>query len=259
MDRLTKQDKELIYEYTDGEYSDICDYSQLRYDESQFKTIYKDSPEFRQTILDNKKVWEVTSKLEQLISEQPVKRNHIIRLENSFNNNVDEFKKGLVINWGIKSATRDKDFAHKIVNTSEYEEYIRRDRARRKNVEYRFNTSKSLDISTLSKYPNQQEELVFGSYKVVDVEHIESQYAESNPIKKTYTQIIEEYNLNVTITTSKNSGKTTAKFIFRDKPLTCPPDKLDSTWVIDGYDEIPNVIERTVVYLELLEQKKGSN
>ena len=194
VDDMSESLKKTIYDYTDGKFQNICGYSQYITDKSHI------APNFDVAkVTENEK--KAVSAIHTAIKSHPIENNKLVRVERT----SQDFSAGQKLSFGIRSATRDKNFINEMAQNSidgftpwqndvTYTEYV-------------FDTSRSLDISKISAYKAQQEELVQGTYKVVSVE----QKAGSNGGVEWKTYGIKDYaeqnNLKPTIKTSKSGKK----------------------------------------------------
>lgn len=136
---------ETIRDYVNGIYEKICNYSR-----NQDETV-------------DEKTKLAAQELAKTIDQQPIEEKSLVRVERLWDK--DNIEIGNVINFGIASTSRNKElfnlFAeNKVDGLSEYQDDCR-------YVEYRFENSRSLDISKQSDF-DQQEELIHGKYKVVN-------------------------------------------------------------------------------------------
>ena len=207
---LPKELLDTLFNYTIGCYDEICDYSQFITDSTQFEPLLlwdKDGKGMYHELTD-----EVKSNIEQiheLIGNQPLDNNKLIRYERLRSNaDYSKYQIGKILNLGIRSATRDKDFIKKLEeNLVEGFDTKEKGLNRFKNVKFVFNTSKSLDISSISKFPEQLEELIQGSYKIVDTKFIEGKRPYTEFIKMPFPQYVEENNLKTEIRISKKGNE----------------------------------------------------
>ena len=136
---------ETIRAYVNGIYEEICNYSR-----NQDESVSEETKS-------------AAEELSQVIDQQPIEEKSLVRIERLWDS--DNIEIGNVINFGIESTSRNKElfnlFAeNKVDGLSEYQDWCR-------YVEYRFKNSRSLDVSKQSDF-DQQEELIYGKYKVVN-------------------------------------------------------------------------------------------
>jgi SPP1 gp7 family putative phage head morphogenesis protein len=160
--------QEIIKGYTGGGYTDICQYSQYLNDKNSLDV---NLGRYESLLLPNvsEKIKQETVKLMRIIESQPVSNKPICRLERQRMNTP---QKGDTLNFGIRSASKDMDFAEKVLNSQMGGIGYNGINNDGKYIEYIFDNSKSLDISSISYFPNQQEVLVCGKYKVIKTETI---------------------------------------------------------------------------------------
>ena len=261
---VTKLPKELLdtlCNYTIGCYDEICDYSQFITDKTQFEPLLlwdKNGKGMYHELTD-----EVKSNIEQiheLIGNQPLEKNKLIRYERlRSNTDYSKYQVGQVLNLGIRSATRDKEFIKKLEeNLVEGFDTKERGLNRFKNVKFVFNTSKSLDISSISKFPDQLEELVQGSYKIVDTKFIEGKKPYTEFIKMPFSQYVEENNLETEIRVSKKGNTNIVVHMPNGKERIILLEKWESGEalyheMIEHTEEKMEILE---VYLEYIDDKK---
>lgn len=161
--------QETIRSYTSGHYKHICEYSQ-----------YLKTPNGRVDIFDNREKWikeelpnisedtrRDTKALMKAIESQPVKDAELTRVEKS----MPDVKSGDSIVFGIRSTSANPDFTKLVY--SDMMEGIDYEDKKKDFTEYHFLTSRSLDISDYSEFTDQDERLICGKYKVVDVKEIQ--------------------------------------------------------------------------------------
>lgn len=210
---VTKLPKELqyrLYEYTIGCYDRICHYSQFITDKTQFAPLLlwdRDGKGMYHELTDEDKLH--VKQIHELIANQPLEKNKLIRYERLRSDaDYSTYYIGKVLNLGVRSATRDKEYIEKL-EENQVDGYSIKERGlnRFKNVKFIFNTSKSLDISSISKWPEQLEELIQGSYKIVDTKFIEGKTPHTEFIKMPFAQYVEENNLKTEIRISKKGNE----------------------------------------------------
>lgn len=205
VDAMNDELKQALYEYTNGHFGHMCDYSQYLIDKDNMQTRLAF---YEKEMLPNleEKEKQQTIEIVNAINEQPVKDSMIYRIER--NPTIDPVE-GNVVNLGIRSATRDAQFAKKVFE-GEMEGFDFEEKHFNGNwMEYRFETSKSLDISGISAYKEQEEELICGVYKIVRVEEVENVKAHWEDTKINVKDIAE----NVEHFVSKN-GKEMVKYSY---------------------------------------------
>ena len=107
-----------------------------------------------------------------------------------------------------------------------------------------------MDISKYAPeaYTDQAEELVAGIYRIVKYEEKERHYNEFEETRLSYAELVEREGLTVEHRVSKKGNEIVA-FEYNGKPMTCPADKMDTTFVTE-VKAIPNQLPRKVFYLE---------
>ncbi|MHA3042143.1 minor capsid protein [Streptococcus sp. 517s] len=258
---LSKDMQKSLYDYTNGEYQEVCDYSQYITDEKQFKPTYVWHGENGQlkTITDKTKA-DVES-IHDLIDKQPLEKDKLIRFEKLRSGDYSDYQVGDTLNFGIRSATRDKEFIEKLEQDRVVGfETKKRGLNSRKNVKFIFNSSKSLDISNISEYPDQLEELIQGSYKIVDTKFVEGKNAGWEYIDMPMAQYVEENNLKTEIRVSKKGNKNIVIHMPTGKERLYPIEKWESGTVryTEEFYNSEEKMERLEVYLEYVNDKKRS-
>ncbi len=160
---LSKDNQEYLRAYTAGKYDACCNISQ-EIEESGTTSKDYDSSDLEQT-----------KQIMKVIDNQPVNSSELVRIESGYASH----QVGDTITWGIRSTSRDTEFADKVLNRNDdgardklYSTY---DDSYLGMTEYRIvGNKKSLDISNYSEY-DQQESLVKGKFKVVGKEEIRYQ------------------------------------------------------------------------------------
>lgn len=259
---LSKEMQKTLYDYTDGEFQEICDYSQYITDESQFKPTYlwdKDGKGELHTITDKTKA--DVKAIHDLIDSQPLEKDKLIRFEKLRSGDYSDYKVGDTLNFGIRSATRDKEFIEKLEQDRVVGfETKKRGLNSRKNVKFIFNSSKSLDVSNISEYPDQLEELVQGSYKIVDTKFVEGKNEGWEYIDMPMTQYVEENNLKTEIRVSKKGNTNIVIHMPTGKERLYPIEKWESGTVryTEEFYNSEEKMEHLEVYLEYVDDKKRS-
>ena len=259
---LSKDMQKSLYDYTNGEYQEICDYSQYITDEKQFKPTYlwdKDGKGQLHTISDKTK--SDVEAIHDLINKQPLEKDKLIRFEKLRSGDYSDYQVGDTLNFGIRSATRDKEFIEKLEQDRVVGfETKKRGLNSRKNVKFIFNSSKSLDISNISEYPDQLEELIQGSYKIVDTKFVEGKNAGWEYIDMPMAQYVEENNLKTEIRVSKKGNKNIVIHMPTGKERLYPIEKWEAGTVryTEEFYNSEEKMERLEVYLEYVNDKKRS-
>ena len=259
---LSKDMQKTLYDYTDGEYQKICDYSQYITDEKQFKPTYlwdMNGEGQLHTITDKTKA--DVKAIHDLIDKQPLERDKLIRFEKLRSGDYSDYQVGDTLNFGIRSATRDKEFIEKLEQDRVVGfETKKRGLNSRKNVKFIFNSSKSLDVSNISEYPDQLEELIQGSYKIVDTKFVEGKNAGWEYIDMPMTQYVEENNLKTEIRVSKKGNKNIVIHMPTGKERLYPLEKWEAGTVryTEEFYNFEEKMERLEVYLEYVDVKKRS-
>jgi SPP1 gp7 family putative phage head morphogenesis protein len=259
--KLSQDMQKTLYDYTNGEYQEICDYSQYITDEKQFKPTYVWHGENGQlkTITDKTKA-DVES-IHDLIDKQPLEKDKLIRFEKLRSGEYSDYQVGDTLNLGIRSATRDKEFIEKLEQDRVVGfETKKRGLNSRKNVKFIFNSSKSLNISNISEYPDQLEELIQGSYKIVDTKFVEGKNEGWEYIDMPMAQYVEENNLKTEIRVSKKGNKNIVIHMPTGKERLYPIEKWESGTVryTEEFYNSEEKMERLEVYLEYVNDKKRS-
>ena len=258
---LSKDMQKALYDYTDGEFQEICDYSQYITDEKQFKPTYLWHGEEGQLKKITDKTKSDVEAIHDLINNQPLEKDKLIRFEKLRSGDYSDYQVGDTLNFGIRSATRDKEFIEKLEQDRVVGfETKKRGLNSRKNVKFIFNSSKSLDISNISEYPDQLEELIQGSYKIVDTKFVEGKNAGWEYIDMPMAQYVEENNLKTEIRVSKKGNKNIVIHMPTGKERLYPIEKWESGTVryTEEFYNSEEKMERLEVYLEYVNDKKRS-
>lgn len=259
---LSKDMQKTLYDYTDGEYQEICDYSQYITDEKQFKPTYlwdKDGKGQLHTITDKTKA--DVKAIHDLIDSQPLEKDKLIRFEKLPWGDYSDYQVGDTLNFGIRSATRDKEFIEKLEEDRIVGfETKKRGLNSRKNVKFIFNSSKSLDISNISEYPDQLEELIHGSYKIVDTKFVEGKNAGWEYIDIPMAQYVKENNLKTEIRVSKKGNTNIVIHMPTGKERLYLLEKWEAGAIryTEEFYNSEEKMERLEVYLEYVDVKKRS-
>lgn len=258
---LSKDMQKALYDYTDGEFQEICDYSQYITDEKQFKPTYLWHGEKGQLQKITDKTKADVKAIHDLIDSQPLEKDKLIRFEKLRSGDYSDYQVGDTLNFGIRSATRDKEFIEKLEQDRVVGfETKKRGLNSRKNVKFIFNSSKSLDISNISEYPDQLEELIQGSYKIVDTKFVEGKNEGWEYIDMPMTQYVKENNLETEIRTSKKGNKNIVIHMPTGKERLYPIEKWEAGTIryTEEFYNSEEKMERLEVYLEYVNDKKRS-
>ena len=258
---LPKELLDTLCSYTIGCYDQICDYSQFITDKTQFEPLLlwdKNGKGMYHELTDEVKLH--IEQIHELIANQPIEENKLIRYERLRSNaDYSRYAVGKVLNLGIRSATRDKDFIKKLEeNLVEGFDTKERGLNRFKNVKFIFNTSKSLDVSSISKFPEQLEELVQGSYKIVDTKFIEGKIPYTEFIKMPFQQYVEENNLKTEIRISKKGNKNIVVHMSNGQERIILLEKWESGEALyrETIEHTEEKMEILEVYLEYIDDQK---
>lgn len=249
----TTAEKERLTKYMSGEYADICEWSAYTTTPDSFRLPHPGwTPG---AVSDDDKA--LVAKIHGLINGQEVSTRPLYRFERAYLNNelYTDAKAGDIIKLPIRSASR-VDLMSKIdrqegVNGLEKNDYYANPNGNDyRFIEYRFLSSKSLDISEYAPevYADQAEELVAGTYCIVKIENKARRYGEFEETRVSYAELVEREGLTVEHRVSKK-GNEIAAFEYNGKPMTCPADKMATTFVAE-VKAIPNQLARKVFYLE---------
>ena len=120
----------------------------------------------------------------------------------------ENFKEGNYLNLGIRSTTRDLEFVDKLLNmeVEGLESYHKRANEYG-HIKYVFDSSRSLDVSNISAYPDQLEELVYGKYKITKVTHNKGVAGGYEYIRMPMKEYVKENNLETEIRISKKGNE----------------------------------------------------
>ena len=258
--KLPKEFQETLYYYTSGFYDVICHYSQFITDKTQFAPLLlwdRDGKGMYHELTDKDK--SDVKQIHELIASQPIEENKLIRYERLRSDaDYSDYEIGKVLNLGVRSATRDKEFI-KNLEENRVEGFFTKEKGlnRFKNVKFIFNTSKSLDISSISKWPEQLEELIQGSYKIVDTKFIEGKNPYTEFIKMPFQKYVEENNLKTEIRISKKGNENIVVHMPNGNERIFLLEKW-KTGEIKYFGEIEHKedkMERLEVYLEYVDDK----
>lgn len=249
----TAEEQARLTKYMDGDYANICEWSAYIATPNAFKLPHPDWTVDSVSSEDKTLV----AKIHRAIAIQPVSTSPLYRFERAFHNEdlYINGQEGDLITLPIRSASR-VDLMSKIdrqegVNGLEKDDYYANPNGNDyRFIEYRFLSSKSLDISAYAPevYADQAEELVAGTYRIVKTENKARRYGEFEETRVSYAELIEREGLTVEHRVSKKGNEIVA-FNYNGKPITCPADKMDTTFVTE-VKAIPNQLARKVFYLE---------
>ena len=246
---LSKDLQNTLYDYTDGKYKDICDYSQYMVNGDLGKSEYAMQSWEKETLPSiPDKTKKHTEELLSIIDNQPISKEPLVRLEFGDTTVIP----GDIISFGIRSASQDPDFITKVAEQEmkgfDYDLLDKSNHGRWR--EYRFVTSKGIDVSKISAYPDQKETIIAGNYKVIKTEKIE-------PIKEGYiSEIVKIKDVaeNTRYFTSK-SGKDMVEYTYTDQW----GDKKTKTQTVDAFEKAEEywkrykkgTFGRTIITLEV--------
>lgn len=249
----TTKEQARLTKYMDGDYADICEWSAYTSTPNAFKLPHPDWT-VDSVSSDDKAL---VAKIHDAIASQPVSKSPLYRFERAFHNEdlYNGGQEGDLITLSIRSTSRI-DLMSKIdrqegVQGLEKDDYYTNPNGNDyRFIEYRFLSSKSLDISEYAPevYADQAEELVAGTYRIVKIENKARRYGEFEETRVSYAELVEREGLTVEHRVSKKGNEIVA-FEYNGKPMTCPADKMDTTFVTE-VKSIPSQLARKVVYLE---------
>jgi hypothetical protein len=237
----------------DGDYADICEWSAYTATPNTFKLPHPDWTV--DSVSEEDKA--LVAKIHGLIASQPVSNTPLYRFERAYFNNelYANGQEGDIITLPIRSTSRI-DLMSKIdrqegVQGLEKDDYYTNPNGNDyRFIEYRFLSSKSLDISAYAPevYADQAEELVAGTYRIVKIENKARRYGEFEETRVSYAELVEREGLTVEHRVSKKGNEIVA-FEYNSKPMTCPAGKMYKTFVTE-VKAIPNQLARKIFYLE---------
>lgn len=249
----TEAEKLRLTKYAAGEYASICEWSAYIATPNAFKLPHPDWT-VDSVSSDDKAL---VAKIHGAIASQPVSTSPIYRFERAFHNEdlYGNGQEGDLITLPIRSTSRI-DLMSKIdrqegVQGLEKDDYYTNPNGNDyRFIEYRFLSSKSLDISAYAPevYADQAEELVAGTYRIVKIENKARRYGEFEETRVSYAELVEREGLTVENRVSKKGNEIVA-FEYNGKPMTCPTDKMATTFVTE-LKAVPNQLARKVVYLD---------
>ena len=237
-----------LYNYTDGHYSNMCEYSQ--YLVNGDKDI---SPTMRSL---TKERWERevlagisaeerkhTEEVLQIIQNQPIIDEPLVRMERG----AQTVAKGDIMSFGLRSTSASDDFIKQIESGNM--DGFDVDLLDRNNngmwTEYRFVNSKNLDVSPISAYKEQNERIIAGNYKVLSVETVE-------PIKPKLQEVnvsMEDLATDIQYFTSKK-GTEMVKYMYEERERTEPINDFKKR-MVTKYQQVKGVWGRTIITLEV--------
>lgn len=250
VEQLSEELQKTIKDYTDGEYEHICAYSQYLVNEDAdiSPSLFASSKEWwEKEMLPNisEKERQEAEELSDIIKNQPITNEKLWRIEREINKGEE----GDCLKFGIKSTSASDDFVEKTTK-GETSGFTNTDYLEKNNdggfTEYRFLTSKCLDISPVSVYPEQNERLIFGEYKIVKTEMIKPVIGGSH--WKTYQ--IKDVAENIEYFTSK-SGKEMVRYTYDGTQKTDTLEKFSSR-TVEEYEYTEGVWGRKIIYLEAI-------
>lgn len=171
---LSEENKAYLIAYTSGKYGECCSISQKL--EQGENVDSHNSNDVKQT-----------KEIMKAIDSQPVTDSELVRIETG---SVD-YNSGDTFTWGIRSTSRDTDFAKKVINQEDAgteNKLYTHDGRYLGMVEYHIvGGKKALDVSKYSDF-DQKESLVKGKFKVLSVDKTEYK----PPERKTFEQAAKE-------------------------------------------------------------------
>lgn len=245
---LSEELQKTLYNYTDGDYVTLCDYSQYIMNgdadisPSQFVSTKQWWEEHRLPGITEQEKKDAVELL-NIINDQPVSDTPLVRIERS----ALDVSSGDEVTFGLRSTSSDLSFINKIENQDMrgFDMDLLGEKNNGNWTEYHFINSKGLDVSAISAYPEQQETIIAGTYKVVSVEKID-------PVKQGLIEKdikVSDMAENITPFTSK-SGKDMIRYNYNGKEMTDTAEKFYSrTDTI--YETQEGVWGRTIVTLEV--------
>lgn len=164
---ISPQTRDEIVKYSEGLYAGIGRYSQYlqtgelsRYGSNNIKNYHFTDAEIN-----------ATKEIINVINAADIRSDYpLYRAENSARHDPN-IKVGETIKMGIRSTTRMTDFYEKVTSgeVKGLKSYVGGEK-RSDMIYYTFTSHRSLDISGVSSWPKQLEELVFGTYRVTKSE-----------------------------------------------------------------------------------------
>lgn len=245
MSKIDNEMRELLQEYTNGLYDDVCEYSQyLLEPKERISRTYTNEywiKECLPNIADKQR--EQIEKLMNIILQQEISNIPLCRVER-IDGNIIQYKKGDVITFGIRSTSKEMNLYKKILsNEIDGLEQI----ADSEVIEYHFLTNKSLDISDISSHKAQRESLICGKYKVIDIKKVYT-YKERYKINaKPVTEYLRAKGISYKYFQTK-TGKQMIKYNENNIIKTQNPNKIIKELTVEK-----EPISREVIYLSYIE------
>lgn len=208
---LPQRLQKTLFDYTNGEFRNVCEWSQYITDKNNFRSTYL----WDEGKGISKSIKEDVDDIHELIKEQPKEKGKLIRFERAnhidygrYSGMYENFKEGNYLNLGIRSTTRDLEFVDKLLNmeVEGLESYHKRANEYG-HIKYVFDSSRSLDVSNISAYPDQLEELIYGKYKITKVTHNKGVTGGYEYIRMPMKEYVKENNLETEIRISKKGNE----------------------------------------------------
>jgi SPP1 gp7 family putative phage head morphogenesis protein len=245
---LSDRLQDTIIQYTDGEYGDICEYSQyLQTGDKQKVSLFTDT----KTWIENKlptiseEAKNNAKEILDVIKNQPSSTSPLCRIERG----VSDLVEGDTCTLGIRSASQDMELADKIfaskMNGLEFEHF------NGNFTEYVFQNSKGLNISSISKYQDQQEILVAGKYRVIKTELIENIKGGFQDVRMPIKEYFKSNGIDVEQFTSKK-GTEMVRYKETGVEKTMTLEKYNTGEITD-YVNVKGQFGRKKIYLEVIE------
>ena len=208
---LPQRLQKTLFDYTNGEFRNVCEWSQYITDKNNFRSTYL----WDEGKGISKSIKEDVDDIHELIKEQPKEKGKLIRFERAnhidygrYSGMYENFKEGNYLNLGIRSTTRDLEFVDKLLNAEiEGLESYHKKANEYGHIKYVFESSRSLDVSNISAYPDQLEELIYGKYKITKVTHNKGVAGGYEYIRMPMKEYVKENNLETEIRISKKGNE----------------------------------------------------
>ena len=208
---LPQRLQKTLFDYTNGEFRNVCEWSQYITDKNNFRSTYL----WDEGKGISKSIKEDVDDIHELIKEQPKEKSKLIRFERAnhidygrYSGMYENFKEGNYLNLGIRSTTRDLEFVDKLLNAEiEGLESYHKKANEYGHIKYVFESSRSLDVSNISAYPDQLEELIYGKYKITKVTHNKGVAGGYEYIRMPMKEYVKENNLETEIRISKKGNE----------------------------------------------------
>lgn len=208
---LPQRLQKTLFDYTNGEFRNVCEWSQYITDKNNFRSTYL----WDEGKGISKSIKEDVDDIHELIKEQPKEKGKLIRFERAnhidygrYSGMYENFKEGNYLNLGIRSTTRDLEFVDKLLNMEvEGLESYHKKANEYGHIKYVFDSSRSLDVSNISAYPDQLEELIYGKYKITKVTHNKGVTGGYEYIRMPMKEYVKENNLETEIRISKKGNE----------------------------------------------------